>query len=113
MTSLLRAFGICFGFFVFLSITVKNKTIFAHVYSATSTISIPTQNLTVSLFNKASVATTAYTKKLFDNSVPKIKDSVKTKSAATLRNNGKFSAPEETILVEEKEQLDDLIKSHD
>ena len=113
MTSLIRTLVICVGFYLFLSVTINKKTIFSHVYSVTSHLTVPTQELTVSLFNKASVSTTAYTKRLFDNSVPKIKDSVRSKAAAPTRGSAAGTAPEETILVEEKEQLDALIKSHD
>lgn len=112
MKAVLKVLGVCLGFFVFLSITIKEKPMFNHLYSVTSYVSIPAQNLTASLFNQAAIATTAYTKKLFDNSVPKVKDSVKSKVAGPVRGQAAVSEPEETILSDEKEELDQLIKSH-
>ena len=111
MTNLVRYALVCLTFFIVLSITVSNKTIFQHIYSLTSYVTIPAQNLTMSLFDKAAESTTAYTRKLFQNSVPKVKDSVKTK-AAGLQRKAAAAEPEEVILEDEKEELDELIKTH-
>lgn len=92
-----------------MSITIKRRTIFDYVYSGLSHVTVPTQNLAESLFKDGYQSTESYSKKLFHNSVPRIKDSVKSKASAPGRG---FSKPQETIHQDEKDQLDDLIKSH-
>lgn len=49
-----------------------------------------------------------YTKKIFENSVPKHKDTLRTKVSAPSR---KSSPSQESIMAEEKEELDELIKT--
>lgn len=51
-------------------------------------------------------STSEYTRKLFDNSVPKVKDSVKARLAAPKKGD-----PQENVTVEEKQKLDQLIKT--
>lgn len=109
MFSFLRALIICSLFFCFLSVTVNGTPIFNHIYSLTSQLSVPMQRLTSSIFSKAADSTTQYSKKLFDNSVPRFKDSVKSKSSAPARMGGD---PEEVIQNHEKKELEDLIKRH-
>lgn len=111
MFSFLRALIICSLFFCFLSVTVNGTPIFNHIYSVTSHLSIPVQKLTSSIFSKAADSTTEYSKKLFDNSVPRLKDSVKSKSSAPSRWKG-GGEPEEVIRNDEKKELEDLIKKH-
>ena len=111
MFSFLRALIICSLFFCFLSITVNGTPIFNHIYSVTSHLSVPVQKLTNSVFSKAADSTTQYSKKLFDNSVPRLKDSVKSKSSAPARWSG-GGEPEEVIRNAEKKELEDLIKKH-
>jgi hypothetical protein len=111
MFSFLRALIICTLFFFFLSITVNGTPIFNHIYAFSSHLTVPVQKLTSSIFSKAADSTTQYSKKLFDNSVPKLKDSVKSKSSAPSRwKSG--GEPEEVIRNDEKKELEDLIKRH-
>lgn len=111
MITALKICGILVGFFVFLSITIKNKPIFNYVYDVTSPATRYVQNLTGNFFNHSMNSTEEYSKKLFDNSVPKVKDTVDSKLASTLKRAAK-AAPEEKILESEKRELDQLIKNH-
>lgn len=104
---------ICSLFFAILSISINDRPVFDHIYTVTSQVTLPVQELTMSLFSKAATSTTAYSKKLFDNSVPRHRDSVKAKAAAPVRAKASIVAsPQEEILNHEKEELDDLIKKH-
>jgi len=111
MFSFLRALIICTLFFCFLSVTVNGTPIFNHIYTLTSHLSVPVQKLTTSVFSQAADSTTQYSKKLFDNSVPRLKDSVKSKSSAPSRWKA-GGEPEEVIRNDEKKELEDLIKRH-
>lgn len=105
----LRVIGVFVGVVLLLCITIKERTIFTHIYNVISPVTVATQEYAEDLFGNSVAATRRYTKKLFDNSVPKIKDSIKTGQAATYRRPG---LTEEIIQVEEKGELDELIKSH-
>jgi hypothetical protein len=105
----LRVLGIFVGVVLLLCITIKDRTIFAHIYNVISPVTVATQEYAEDLFGHSVAATRRYTKKLFDNSVPKIKDSIQSQQAAPSRKPG---LPEEAIEVEEKEELDELIKTH-
>jgi hypothetical protein len=109
MIKALKTMGLFAGFFVLLSISINNVPVFNHIYDVTSKITIPVENMAVSLFSKAAESTTAYTKKLFDNSIPRNRDSVKSKMSAPMRVSGPAL---EHIQTDEKDQLDDLIKNH-
>ena len=111
MRTALKICGILVGFFLFLSITVNNKTIFNHVYNVTSPATKYAQNATENFFDRSVNSTEIYSKKLFDNSVPKVKDTVDSKLASTLKRAA-AAAPEEKILESEKQELDQLIKNH-
>ncbi len=105
----LSIFGLLVGFLLFMSITVNNKPMFSHVYEFISPATKYAQNKTEEFFEKSFQSTQTYSKKIFDNSVPKVKDSVKSKLAA----QGKVgSEPLEKIPIEDKEELDQLIKNH-
>ncbi len=106
----LRVVGVFVGIVLLLCITIKERTIFGHIYSVISPVTVATQEYAEDLFGHSVAATRRYSKKLFDNSVPKLKDSIKTGQAAPSRKPG---LPEEIIKEEEKEELDDLIKSQD
>jgi hypothetical protein len=88
---------------------VNGRPLFNPVYSALSHITIPVQNAASSLLAGAFDSTQTYSRKLFNNSVPKVRDAVKARASAPMRS---LSVPAEVILTEEKEELDDLIKSH-
>lgn len=94
---------------LFLSIEIGNKPIFAHIYKAISPATKAAQNATENFFNSSVDNTQKYSQKLFDNSVPRVKDSVKSKASSLKRE---VVAPAEKITPKEREELDDLIKSH-
>lgn len=111
MFGLIRSFIVCMMFFLVLSINIQDKPVFYHIYSVTSHVTVPVQKMVGTLFTKAADSTTAYSRKLFDNSVPKFKDAVKSKASAPSRKSAGGN-PEEIIHVEEKKELDQLIKTH-
>ena len=109
MRSLLRFIGTTVFLLVVLSITIKDETIFDHIYGVISPATKSAQKITESFVAKSFESTEEYGRKIFDNSVPKLKDSVKSKLSA---NKRKLSAPLDDIPVEDKQQLERLIKSH-
>ncbi|MFL5786210.1 MAG: hypothetical protein ACJ76H_16445 [Bacteriovoracaceae bacterium] len=109
MKTALKIAGICFLTIFILCLNVNGRPMFEPVYSALSHVTIPFQNATGSLFASMFSSTQDYSRKLFNNSVPKVKDAVKARASGPMRSSGE---PHETILVEEKEELDELIKSH-
>lgn len=111
MFALFRMPIVCLVFFLILSITVKQRTIFHHIYSMTSYITVPVQDLTVGLVSKAADSTTQYSRKLFDNSVPKLKDTIRSQVSAPARSSGS-AEPAEFIDEDEKQELDSLIKNY-
>lgn len=113
MVAALKFCGILVGFFLFLSVTVKNKPIFYYVYDVTSPATKYVQSATENFFDRSVNSTEKYSKKLFDNSIPKVKDSVDSKLSSTLKRAAATGAePEEKILESEKKELDQLIKNH-
>ena len=111
MKTLLKIIGLCFLTVFVLCLNINGKPLFEPVYSVLSHVSIPFQNATASLLASAASSTQEYSRKLFNNSVPKVRDAVKSRAAAPSRDFVK-GTPSEEIMVEEKEELDDLIKSH-
>lgn len=109
MKTSLKIFGLLFSFLVFLSITIHEKPIFSYVYDVISPATITSQNLAEKLLNKTVVLTQRYSKKIFDNSVPRIKDSVGSSLSANLKIPANTN---EDILSEDSAHLDDLIKNH-
>lgn len=93
-----------------LSFEVGNKTLFAHIYEYVSPASKLAQKKTSGFLEKSITTTKDYSKKLFDNSVPKFKDSVK--SQLSSRSKVRGGEPAEKITEDEKSQLNDLIKNH-
>jgi len=111
MKTALKICGILIVFFLFLSVTVKNKPIFNYVYDVTSPATKYAQNVTEDFFGRSVNSTEKYSKKLFDNSVPKVRDAVDSKLSSTLKRAA-ATEPEEKILESEKKELDQLIKNH-
>jgi hypothetical protein len=110
MRSILKTFGILSTFLCFLSISVDGKPIFNSIYQVISPITMSAQEMTENFLERSVSNTKIYSKKIFDNSVPKVKDSVKSKFSAQQK-----LAPltiEEKISDEDKEELDALIKNH-
>ena len=109
MKTALKIFGIFIATFLFLSIDIKGKTIFAHMYKFISPMTKTAKNAVENFFDSSVNTTQSYSKKIFDNSVPRVKDSVKSKMSGLSKGAGK---PLEEITTEEKQELDELIKSH-
>ncbi|HXH73389.1 MAG TPA: hypothetical protein VNJ08_00375 [Bacteriovoracaceae bacterium] len=107
MINAARLLGLSVALILVLSITIKGETIFAHIYSAISPVTTTAQNAAENLFSKSYQASSNYTKKLFDNSVPKVKDSVRSGLSAPIKKG----MPEEDITIHEKAELDQLIKT--
>jgi hypothetical protein len=95
--------------FVFLlSINIKGRPVFGHIYEFISPATRHAQKSAEDLMEKSFSTTKKYSKKLFDNSVPRMKDSVKSKLSSTER----AGEPAERITEKEKAELGDLIKNH-
>lgn len=101
--------GLFFLFMIVMCITINERPIFDHIYGVISPATQFAQDTTEDAFAFLGDKTKFYSKKLFSNSVPKLKDSVKSKAAAPKRY---VAEPLEKVTDEEKEKLDDLIKSH-
>jgi hypothetical protein len=111
MKQALKLFGIMIAVVCVLSLTVKDRTLFSYVYDAISPATKIAQRGAVKAYDYSAEQTRIFTKKLFDNSVPRV-DAVKSKLSSTSRNEGRSGQPAEVIEPEEKEQLDELIKAH-
>lgn len=101
--------GLFVAFLLLMSITVNDKPIFSHVYKLISPATNFAQNETEEFFAKFLDSTQSYTKKIFDNSVPKLKDSVQSKLSSRLKKAA--GEPQEKITLRDKEELDQLIKN--
>ena len=110
MKTILQIFGLLFGFLLFLTIEINDKPIFSHIYRVISPATQYAQNATEDFFARSFSSSKTYSKKLFDNSVPKVKDSVKSKLAAHKKTI--VEEPAEHITKEDKQELDQLIKNH-
>jgi hypothetical protein len=110
MKTAFRITGLFVIFVIFLSISVNGKTIFDHIYRLISPVTTAAQEATEDFFERSIKGTKSYSKKMFDNSVPNLKDSVKSKLASP---QGRLkSEPQEDITFQEREELNDLIKNH-
>lgn len=109
MKPYLKVLGIVVLTICFLSITVKNETLFSYIYDVISPATTLAQRGTISAYEFSAEKTRAFTKKLFDNSVPKV-DTVKSKLSGPSRKRRSSEAPLEKIDSQEKEELDELIK---
>lgn len=105
----LSIFGIFIATVLFLSIEIKDKPIFGHIYQFISPATKGAQDATENFFNRSVNKTQVYSKKLFDNSEPRVKDAVKSKMSSVKK---KSAEPLEDLTERDKEQLDELIKSH-
>lgn len=108
MKTLLK-YSIVIAFTIFcLSLTVDQKPIFGYVYKWISPLTRGIQGTTEDFFKKSVNSTSDYSRKIFDNSVPKLKDTVRSKMSSTKA----ASEPLDKVTPEDRAQLDDLIKSH-
>jgi hypothetical protein len=106
MKTAIRIFGIFIATILFLSIEIGGKPIFGHIYKVISPMTKSAQKVTEGFFDSSVDQTQDFSKKLFENSVPKVKDSVRSKMS------GFQNQPLEDITGKEKQELDALIKSH-
>lgn len=105
----LGVLGVFMAFTLFLSIEIKGTPIFGHIYDTISPATRAAQRGIENLFDTSMNKTQKYSKRLFDNSNPKFRDTVKSSMSGVSKGKG---SPAEHITREEKDQLDDLIKSH-
>lgn len=109
MKTLFSIFGLLVVLLLFLSIEINDKPIFAHIYKIISPATQYAQNTAEDLFSKSVDSTQTYSKKLFNNSEPKVRDAVKSKLSSTKKM---VAEPAERITEDEKKKLDQLIKNH-
>jgi hypothetical protein len=98
-----------------LSITISGKPVFTYIYEVISSVTIPAQRGTERLASDSIAAIRKLTLDLFDNSVPKVRDQVKSSLSSPARSIApqKYSGePQEHIERKDRQQLDALIKSH-
>jgi hypothetical protein len=108
MKTIFQTLGLSLLIVLFLSIQVSNKTIFEYVYRVISPVTKASQKSVEHFLANSFSSTSDYSKKLFDNSVPKVKDSVKSKMSAS-KSAGE---PEEILTSKDRSELNDLIKKH-
>lgn len=99
-----------FIFVFILSIDVGNRTLFSHLYEIVSPATKYAQKKSTVLLEKSVSTAKDYSMKLFDNSVPRLRDSVKSKLSSQGKNRA--GEPAEKITEDEKSQLNDLIKNN-
>lgn len=111
MKKALRVLGLCTLTIFILSLTVNNNTIFSYIYRVISPLSTATQQVALNIGSRTADGIRYYSNKLFNNSLPKkkVKDSLSTQMAAPQKI---IKTPLEEINKKEKEELDELIKSH-
>jgi len=107
MKMMLNTFAMFAATVFFLSIEISDRPIFDHIYNKISPVTQAMQDKAESFFDGTVDSTQKVTKKFFDNSTPKVKDSVKSKMSSV-----KKSIPQEEVPARDKKKLDDLIKSH-
>jgi len=109
MKTVIGIFAIFTATIFFLSIEIGKKPIFGHIYNVISPATRGAQNLAEGFFGTSVNKTQKFSKDLFYNSTPKIKDSVKSKMSSVKNHKG---LPQEEIPERDKQKLDELIKSH-
>lgn len=109
MKTVLGIFGIFTATVLFLAIEIKGEPIFSHIYDVISPATQATQEATEDFFERSMNKTERYSRKLFDNSVPRVNDAIQSTMSGVKKN---VQEPSEKITDTEKAQLDELIKSH-
>ena len=102
-------FGIFTATVLFLAIEIKGDPIFHHIYTVISPMTLATQDAIERFFDRSMNHTQRYSRKLFENSVPKVNDAIKSKMSGVKKS---AQDPTENITESERSQLNDLIKSH-
>jgi hypothetical protein len=109
MKTVIGIFGIFTSTVLFLAIEINGEPIFSHIYEVISPATQATQKATEDFFDRSMNKTQRYSRKLFDNSVPKVNDAIKSKMSGVKKS---VQEPAEKITDSEKAELDELIKSH-
>jgi hypothetical protein len=108
MKTVFKLLGCSLITLVILSVEVNNRPIFLHIYHYISPMIKFAQTKTSQFFNQSMDRTSSYSKKIFDNSVPRIGQKLQAKSSP------QFQSPpaQEDIHHNEKAELEQLIKTH-
>lgn len=109
MITILKHCLTLFIFMCFLTVEVNGRPIFNHIYKVISPATTYVQDSVEGLFKTSVAGTKEYSKKLFDNSVPRVKDSVESKLSGHAR---KSAEPLEKVSEEDRKKLNQLIKNH-
>lgn len=109
MITILKHCLTLFIFMCFLTIEVNDRPIFNHIYKVISPATTFVQNSVEGVFKKSIAGTKDYSRKLFDNSVPRVKDSVDSKLSGRSKI---ISEPLENISEKDRRELNQLIKNH-
>jgi hypothetical protein len=106
----IKVLGLLFAFILFLSITIKERPVFSYIYEILSPISVPAQKHLSLILHDTMVSTQEFSRKLFNNSIPRAKDTVNSK----LSSNKKFDVEKnlDAASDEDRAQLEALIKNH-
>jgi hypothetical protein len=110
MKTIGKVFGTLILFIFIFSLTVNDKPIFNYFYEIVSPLTKLSQNAAKNFLKNSVSITENYSKKLFDNSVPKIKASARSSILEDRMN--KTNPPSENITDQEKSQLNELIKNY-
>ena len=92
-----------------LSININQKPAFYYINEAISPLMETAQKGVENFFQRSLHGTKIYSKKIFENSVPKVNDSIKSKLSS---HRNKDLGPLEEIKTEEKAELDELIRKY-
>lgn len=110
LKSILKYVSISLLIILILSVSINKKPTFYYVYDIISPVTIKAQKEVESFFERSISGTKTYSKKIFENSVPKVNDSIKSKLSS--HRNKKLIHPQENIKDEEKAELDKLIRKY-
>lgn len=110
MKKVFKIFGVIMSILIVLSISIKDRPVFDYI----SIYLVPAvksgQELIEAFAKKSMSLAKIYSHKIFDNSVPKLKDQVGSKLSSNQKNYS--NPPSEEISPAEKSELDQLIKNH-
>jgi hypothetical protein len=105
MKAALRSLGLLTAFFLILSISVGGRPVFDYLHDFSRPATTRAQAAVEDFFFRSVAGTQTYSKKLFENSVPRV-------NAGRLRASGGIGVPADAVTAEDKARLDALIKNH-
>jgi Pyruvate/2-oxoacid:ferredoxin oxidoreductase gamma subunit len=108
--TIIKVTGLLILLVLVLSIDISGKPLFSYIYKTISPTTKLVQKKAAVILDDSIQSTKTYTQQIFDNSVPKFKDSVKSKLSSIKKKTP--NEPAENITEDEKEELNDLIKNH-